>query len=66
MILEHSNPHTVYNKQGFEAVWKFKENPTLDYCFWTSDTTLARSPISLKEKSRSLYSAMTTVKTLPR
>jgi hypothetical protein len=37
----------------------------LDYYFWASDITLARSPVLKQEEFRSLISAMAIVKTLP-
>jgi len=36
-ILEHNNPHTVYNKHRVAAFWKLKENSTFgaDLAHWT-------------------------------
>jgi len=64
-------PHTVYNKQKEllqSCYWKLKKNPIYgpDLVHWASDTTLVRWPILQREEFRSLISAMTIVKTLPR
>jgi len=77
MILGHSNAATysVQQTQGVAAVmlqetwgksiiWCWP--CTLDCYFWPSDTTLVRSPIVQQEQFRSLISAMTVLKTLPR
>jgi hypothetical protein len=66
-------PHTVYNKLKEllqSSYWKLKVNPTygadLAQCFCASDSALGRSPIVQQEECRSLISAMTVLKTLPR
>jgi len=77
MILEHNNaaPYIVQQTQGVAAVTLLvtyrKSNIgcwpcPLDYYFWASERTLERSQILQQEECRSLISAMTIVKILPR
>jgi hypothetical protein len=72
MILEHSNPHTVYNKHkellqsgNLRKIQHMVLNLSIGLLFWASDITLARSPVLQQEEFRSLISAMMIVKTLP-
>jgi hypothetical protein len=68
--------HTVYKKHKEllqSCYWKLKKNSNikcrpcpLDYYLLASDTTLGKSPILQQKEFRSLISAMTIVKTLPR
>jgi hypothetical protein len=73
MILEHSNPHTVYNKQeellqfgNLRKIHHIVLTLPLDCYFWASDTTILWSLVLQQEEFGILISAMTIVKTSPR
>jgi len=73
MILEHSNPRTVYNEHKellqsgtIRKIQHMVLTLPIGALFWAIDTTLAKSPILQQEEFSSLISAMKIVQTLPR